>query len=118
MLADRNLRCAADVPCGPIVEPGFPLILVLWASVKANPARLGVMGIAFEDKEAKLGLLLTRMQNEPQDLHELYEVIRQKLNELKAYGMPLPEDLVQFELDLEAEFAADLGDKDARAWTR
>ena len=94
MLADPNLRCAA-----------------------ANPARLGVMGMAFEDKEAELGLLLTRMQNEPKDWHELYEVImiRQKLNELRAYGMPLPEDLVQFEHDLEAEFAADLEDHQRRA---
>jgi hypothetical protein len=73
------------------------------------------MGMAFEDKEAKLGLLLTRMQNEPKDWHELCEVIRQKLNELKAYGMPLPEDLVQLEQDLEAEFAADLEDHQRRA---
>ena len=63
--------------------------------------------MAFEDKEAELGLLLTRMQNQPQDEHELYELVRQKLNEMKAYGMPLPEDLVQFERDLEAEFLAD-----------
>ena len=63
--------------------------------------------MAFEDKEAELGLLLTQMQNEPDDLHELYEQIRQKLNEMKAYGMPLPADLVQFEHDLEAEFAAE-----------
>jgi hypothetical protein len=73
------------------------------------------MSMAFEDKEAELGLLLTRMQNEPKDWHELHEVIRQKLNELKAYGMPLPEDLVQFEHDLEAEFAADLEDHQRRA---
>ena len=71
--------------------------------------------MAFEDKEAELGLLLTRMQNEPQDLHELHELIRQKLNELKAYGMPLPEDLVQFERDLEAEFAAEFEDAQRRA---
>jgi hypothetical protein len=37
------------------------------------------------------------------------------LNELKAYGMPLPEDLVQFEHDLEAEFAAEKHDRDRRA---
>ena len=55
--------------------------------------------MAFEDKEAELGLLLTRMLNEPHDRREIYERIRQKLNELKAYGMPLPEDLVQFEED-------------------
>jgi hypothetical protein len=41
--------------------------------------------MAFEDKEAELGLLLTRMQNQPQDEHELYELVRQKLNEMKAY---------------------------------
>jgi hypothetical protein len=60
--------------------------------------------VSFEDKEAELGLLLTRMQNEPGDWHELCQQIRLKLNELKAYGMPLPEDLVEFERDLEAEF--------------
>jgi hypothetical protein len=32
----------------------------------------------------------------------------QKLNELKAYGMPLPDDLVALEHHLEREFAADL----------
>jgi hypothetical protein len=71
--------------------------------------------MAFEDKEAELGLLLTRMQNEPDDLHEVYEQIRLKLNELKAYGMPLPQDLVQFEHDLEAEFAAEKEDEERRA---
>ena len=71
--------------------------------------------MAFEDKEAELGLLLTQMQDEPDDLHELYQQIRLKLNELKAYGMPLPQDLVQFEHDLEAEFAAEKEDAERRA---
>lgn len=71
--------------------------------------------MAFEDKEAELGLLLTRMQNEPEDWRELYELVHLKLNELKAYGMPLPQDLVQFEQDLEAEFAAELEDQERRA---
>ncbi len=61
----------------------------------------------FDDIQAELGLLLTRMQCEPDDRHELYLQIMQKLNELRAYGMPLPDDLVQFERHLEAEFAAD-----------
>ena len=63
--------------------------------------------MALDDIQAELGLLLTRMQNEPDDRHELCLQIMQKLNELKAYGMPLPQDLVQFERQLEAEFAAD-----------
>lgn len=63
--------------------------------------------MAFEDKQAEIGLLLTRMQNEPENRHELYQRILQQLNELKAYGMPLPEDLVRLEKGLEAEFADD-----------
>jgi hypothetical protein len=70
--------------------------------------------MAFEDKEAELGLLFTKMLDEPRDRYELYEQIRQKLNELKAYGMPLPADLVQFERDLEAEFAGDAADRQRR----
>jgi hypothetical protein len=64
-------------------------------------------GMAFEDKEAELGLLLGKMQDAPHDVHELYQQIRQKLAELRAYGMPLPDDLVEFERDLEAEFTAE-----------
>jgi hypothetical protein len=60
--------------------------------------------MAFENVQAELGILMTRMQNEPQDRHELYLQIMEKLNELKAYGMPLPQDLVELERALEAEF--------------
>lgn len=65
--------------------------------------------MAFEDVQAELGLLLTQMQNEnqPDDKHEIYLVIMRKLNELKAYGMPLPQDLVDLERSLEAEFEAE-----------
>jgi hypothetical protein len=71
--------------------------------------------MSFADKEAELGRLLTHMQNESHDRHELYYRIRQTLNELKAYGMPLPDDLVEFECDLEAEFAAEKIDAARRA---
>jgi hypothetical protein len=62
--------------------------------------------MAFEHLQSELGLLMTRMQNEPEDRHELYLVIRQKLNEIKAFGMPLPDDLVQFERRLENRIRA------------
>lgn len=61
-----------------------------------------------EDIKAELGILMTRMQNEPQDRHELYLMVMEKLNQMRAYGMPLPEDLVQLEAALEAEFAQDM----------
>ena len=63
--------------------------------------------MAFEDLKAELGILLTRMQNEPADKHELYLQVMERLNEMKAFGMPLPEDLVAMEKALEAEFLAD-----------
>lgn len=63
--------------------------------------------MAFEALKAELDLLLTQMQNEPEDRHELYLQIVQKLNELKAFGMPLPENLVRLEKSLEAEFASE-----------
>ena len=63
--------------------------------------------MAFDALKAEIGLLLTQMQNEPADRHELYLVVMEKLNEMRAYGMPLPADLVKMEAALEAEFAAD-----------
>jgi len=63
--------------------------------------------MSFEEIKAELGLLLTRMQNEPEDARELYLQLMERLNEMKAYGMPLPDDLLQLEAALEAEFAAE-----------
>lgn len=63
--------------------------------------------MAFDAIKAEIGLLLTRMQNEPEDAHELYLVVMEKLNEMKAYGMPLPADLVDLETALEELFAAE-----------
>jgi hypothetical protein len=63
--------------------------------------------MAFENTKAEIAMLLAAVQNTPQDRHELYLQIMQKLNELRAYGMPLPDDLVALENRLEREFAAD-----------
>lgn len=66
--------------------------------------------MAFDDLKAELGILMTQMQNQPEDRHELYLQLMEKLNEIKAFGMPLPQDLVEMEKALEAEFAADKKD--------
>lgn len=63
--------------------------------------------MAFDNLKAELGILMTQMQNQPEDRHELYLQLMEKLNEIKAFGMPLPQDLVEMEKALEAEFAAD-----------
>ena len=66
--------------------------------------------MAFDDLKMQISLLLTQMQNEPEDRHELYLQLREKLSELKAVGMPLPDDLVKMEHDLEEEFASEQSD--------
>ena len=63
--------------------------------------------MAFEDLKAELALLLNQMENQPEDRHELYLQIREKLNEMRAFGMPLPDDLVRLERELEAQFRAE-----------
>ncbi|MGK2922116.1 MAG: hypothetical protein ACSLE4_04925, partial [Methyloceanibacter sp.] len=67
----------------------------------------GTPVMAFEDLKAELALLINQMENQPEDRHELYLQIRERLNEMRAFGMPVPEDLVKFEKDLEAQFKAE-----------
>jgi hypothetical protein len=61
--------------------------------------------MAFDQIKLEIEQLLTDMQNQPQDSHEIYLSVMEKLNQLKATGMPLPADLVALERDLEKEFA-------------
>lgn len=57
-----------------------------------------------DEFEAQIGLLLSKMENQPEDRHEVYFLITEKLNELRATGMPVPEDLAKLEAALEEEF--------------
>lgn len=61
--------------------------------------------MAFDQIKLEIEQLLTDMQNQPQDSHEIYLSVMEKLNQLKATGMPLPADLVALERELEKEFA-------------
>ena len=60
--------------------------------------------MAFEQLKAQIGLLLGEMNDQPEDLHELYQQIHQELNQLRATGMALPADLVELEQRLLKEF--------------
>jgi len=62
--------------------------------------------MAFERIISEIQMLLTDMENQPQDKWELHEMILEKLNELRAFGLPLPEDLVELEKKLSAELNA------------
>jgi len=63
--------------------------------------------MAFDDLKAEIALLLNQMENQPEDRHELYLQIREKLSEMRAFNLPLPDDLVRVEKELEAEFKAE-----------
>jgi len=60
--------------------------------------------VSFEDIKAELALLMIEMENQPQDMHELYEKVHEKLAELKAFGMPVPDDLAELEKKLKLYF--------------
>ena len=65
--------------------------------------------MAFESIKAEIDLLLAAMINQPEDAREIREQVREKLNELRAMGMPLPVDLVTLESKLDR---AEDGDSD------
>ena len=60
--------------------------------------------MAFEQIKAQIALLLEEMINQPEDAHEVHEQLREKLSELRAMGMPLPDDLVELEKRLDEGF--------------
>lgn len=62
--------------------------------------------MAFDDLEAELALLINQMDTPPENPHDLYLRIMEKLNEFKGLGLPLPDDLVRVEKELEAYFEA------------
>ena len=65
--------------------------------------------MALESFKAQISLLLEEMVNQPEDEHEIQEQLREKLREMRAMGLPLPDDLVALEkridddLDVEEE---------------
>lgn len=85
--------------------PGLAAIYALWSDPLSRREK-GDTLMAFEYLKAELALLINQMENQPEDRHELYQQVREKLNEMRAFGMPLPDDLVRLEEELEAEFAA------------
>ena len=59
---------------------------------------------------AAVSLLLDDMEGEWGDRHEIFLRVAQTLEQMRAMGMPLPEDLVRMEEKLAAEFADDAKD--------
>ncbi len=62
--------------------------------------------MAFDQLISEITMLLTEMENRPRDQWELHETILEKLNELRALGLPVPQDLVELEEKLSRELEA------------
>jgi len=60
-----------------------------------------------KDLEAEVSLLLDEMEGEQGDRHEIYLRVRQLLSNLKAMGMPPPDDLVRLAAELEDSFKSE-----------
>lgn len=59
--------------------------------------------MAFEEFRVQIAMLMDEIAKNPADAHEMQEALREKLAEMQALGMPLPEDLVELERYLEAD---------------
>ncbi len=59
--------------------------------------------MAFDQLITEINMLLSEMETQPRDQWELHEVILEKLNELRALGLPVPQDLVLLEARLSRE---------------
>lgn len=56
--------------------------------------------MAFEDLKAAIDALMQDIAERPEDVHVLREQLREKIAELRAFGLPVPADLKQFEEEL------------------
>ncbi|MGH6619200.1 MAG: hypothetical protein ACREF6_06625 [Alphaproteobacteria bacterium] len=57
-----------------------------------------------KDLAAEMSLLLDEMEGEQGDRHEIYLRVRQLLSNLRAVGMPAPDNLLRLERELEESF--------------
>jgi hypothetical protein len=53
----------------------------------------------------RINLFLSEAETEPHDAHEILLHLQQELNQMKATGQPLPDDLLRLEEQLDKEFS-------------
>jgi hypothetical protein len=62
--------------------------------------------MAFEAIKAEIRAFLEQSIEEPEDTRELHQQLLERLNQIRAMGMPLPDDLVELERRLTASYDA------------
>lgn len=58
------------------------------------------MAMDTDELLAALNLLAQQIDHQPDDLHEVHMKIREMISEIRATGMPVPEDILRFEQEL------------------
>ncbi len=71
------------------------------------PLEVTTMAMDRKDLEAALSLWLTEMDGEIEDRHEAFQRLESILGQMRAMGMPIPQDLADLEAELAAEFAVE-----------
>lgn len=66
--------------------------------------------MAFEDYKAEIAILLSQVDNDPGDVHEIHMRLHALLNTLRAEGLPIPDDLRDLEDYLDRRFSVTDGE--------
>ena len=66
--------------------------------------------MAFEALKAGIALLLEEIEKRPEDRHVLQEELREKIAELRGLGLPVPDDILRLEEQLDQDDADDMFD--------
>lgn len=61
--------------------------------------------MAFESMKAGIAALMDEIMKRPEDRHILQEQLRERIAELEAMGLPVPEDYKRFEDELSEDDA-------------
>ena len=67
------------------------------------------MAMTEDEIEAALSMLIDEMEGDLGDRHEIWLRLQTLLQQIRAMGMPVPDDLQRMEEELEAEFGAESG---------
>lgn len=63
-----------------------------------------------QEFEAAISLLIDQMEGDQGDRHEIWLRLQTLISQLRATGMPVPDDLKRMEADLKAEFDRERGE--------
>ncbi len=67
------------------------------------------MALSDDELEAAISMLIDEMEGDLGDRHEIWLRLQTLLQQIRATGMPVPDDLQRMEEELEAEFGAETG---------